>query len=246
MQYFVTVNGLAVHAEYDDSDIREIFLPLLRRWSERQRQAGKRLVVFLAAPPAAGKSTLAGFLEMLSRQENDLVPLQAVGMDGFHRRQDDLLSHTTVRDGKEIPLVEIKGAPITFDLPALRRHLELLHTQDVVLWPQYDRLLHNPVPDAIRADGEIILVEGNYLLLDLPGWSDLSVLADDTVSLQADPELLRRRLVARKIASGTAPKKAAAFVEFSDLANARLCLAHTKSAALRLQISENGRYTVIE
>ena len=245
MQYDVTINGLAVRAEYDDADIREIFLPLLRRWSARQQQTGKRLIVFLAAPPAAGKSTLAAFLETLSRQMPGLVPVQAVGMDGFHRRQEDLLSHTTVRDGKEISLVEIKGAPVTFDLSALRQHLERLRTQEVVLWPQYDRLLHDPVPDAIRADGRIILVEGNYLLLALPGWNDLSALADDTVSLRADPEFLRRRLITRKIASGTAPDKAAAFVEFSDLANARLCLAYSKPAALQLQISENGRYAVV-
>ena len=44
-------------------------------------------------------------------------------MDGFHRRQEYLLSHTVNANGKEIPMVEIKGAPVTFDLGALEKKI---------------------------------------------------------------------------------------------------------------------------
>ncbi len=42
----------------------------------------------------------------------------------------------------------------------------------------YDRLLHNPVEDAINIDGDIIILEGNYLLLDEEGWRDVADFAD--------------------------------------------------------------------
>ena len=63
-------------------------------------------------------------------------------------------------------MVGIKGAPITFDLDKLLRKLKELKEDPVCKWPLYDRLLHNPIEDKITVDGDIILLEGNYLLLD--------------------------------------------------------------------------------
>ena len=99
----------------------------------------------LAAPPGAGKSTLVSFLEKLSRENDDITDLQAIGMDGFHRRQEYLLSHTTIRDGKEVKMVEIKGAPVTFDLEKLTAAIEKVSSGEDTFWPIYDRHLHNPV-----------------------------------------------------------------------------------------------------
>ena len=80
----------------------------------------------LAAPPGAGKSTLLDFLEYLSKNTDGVKEIQTIGMDGFHHYQDYLLSHETVRDGKTIKMVEIKGAPITFDLDALSKRVQLV------------------------------------------------------------------------------------------------------------------------
>lgn len=33
----------------------------------------------------------------------------ALGMDGFHRRQEYLKSHTMMVDGKEVVMVDVKG-----------------------------------------------------------------------------------------------------------------------------------------
>ena len=86
-----------------------------------------------------------------------------------------------------------------------------------------------------------MLLEGNYLLLDLEGWGELSGYADYTVSLSADEELLRERLIARRMASGVEREKAENFVDFSDMANVRLCLEKMKNANLALEISHDGR-----
>ena len=67
--YTYEVNGFQIHAEYEEKDIETIFIPLLKKWKEMQKKAGRRILVFLSAPPGTGKTTLVQFLEYLSEQE---------------------------------------------------------------------------------------------------------------------------------------------------------------------------------
>ncbi len=240
IQYNTVVNGIEIHAQYTEESVQEIFLPLLRRLSALQRKKKGRVLVMLAAPPGAGKSTLASFLQDLAGKEPDITPVTVIGMDGFHRYQEDLLAHTTTRDGKEISLVQIKGAPETFDLGRLTERIRRVAAGEECGWPEYNRLQHNPTEDAITVKGDLILLEGNYLLLEQDGWCDLSESADYTIRIQAEEEMLKERLVERKILSGTEPEAALSFVEFSDLVNVRECLEHTKEADLTLVISADG------
>ena len=241
-EHEVIINGIKVTARYSNQAVNEIFLPLLKRWTKLQAKKGSRLLVMLAAPPGAGKSTLLSFLEKLSRSVPGLCPVQAIGMDGFHRRQEDLLRHTAVREGKTVSLVEIKGAPVTFDLERLAESIRLAASGAVCGWPKYDRLLHNPVENALTVDGDIVLLEGNYLLLDEDGWRDLSRFADDTVSLRAPEAMLRSRLIERKIRTGVQQEAAVHFVDFSDMPNVQLCLTKTMPAEIQLGIDETGEY----
>ena len=89
--------------------------------------------------------------------------------------------------------------------------------------------------DAISVSADIVLLEGNYLLLDMEGWRALSGYADFTISLSADEEMLRERLIERRTATGVKRDKAEQFVDFSDMANVRLCLEMTKEADLQLK-----------
>ena len=208
-EYRVRINGIETAAHYSERAVEEIFVPLLECLTERQRAAGRRILVLLAAPPGAGKSTLASFLEHLSRERIGLCPVQAVGMDGFHRRQEYLLSHRTVRDGREIAMVEIKGAPVTFDLEKLLSAVRRVATGEICGWPAYDRLLHNPVEDAVTVDGDIVLLEGNYLLLGSEPWTGLQQYADLTVFVKEDEAILKKRLIGRKIRGGKIPSSMA-------------------------------------
>lgn len=233
MDFHFINNGLPADASFSEDDVQNIYIPLLRHLAELQEQNQRRILVMLAAPPGAGKSTLAAFLAELSR-EKGMKEITVIGMDGFHRYQDYLMSHTTLRDGKKIPLVKIKGAPETFDLPKLTKFIRRVASGEIVKWPAYDRSLHNPVEDAITVSGDIVLLEGNYLLLDLPGWDDLSAYADYTIFVSAGEDLLRDRLVARQVQSGKSHDDAVSFVENSDLVNARLALEHSKKPDLML------------
>ena len=244
MEYRVTINGITADVRYADADIEEIFLPLLRQLNALYEEKQRRILVLLAAPPGAGKSTLLDMLCRLCAAHPELRPLTAIGMDGFHRYQQYLLTHTAERDGQQVPMVRIKGAPVTFDLPLLTQRMARIAAGEVIGWPVYDRLLHDPVEDAVTVDGDIVLLEGNYLLLEEDGWKELRRFADYTARITADPALLRRRLIDRRMATGVEAAPAAEFVDRSDMYNVRLCLERTGTADLTLHLTDDGRYTV--
>ena len=243
MEYSACINGYDIKAHYSEENINEIFVPLLKRLTKMQKEKGSRLLVMLAAPPGAGKSTLLDFLEYLSKTTDVVKEIQTIGMDGFHHYQDYLLSHETVRDGTTIKMVEIKGAPITFDLKALEDRIRLVASGTNCGWPTYDRNLHNPVEDALEVTSDIVLLEGNYLLLDEEGWRDLSDYADYTIFISADEDMLRSRLIERK-AKNTPLEQAKEFVEKSDMRNAIEVLLGSKKADLNLRINSDGEYEV--
>ena len=234
-------SGRAVEAAFSDGNIETIFLPLLERLTALRRQKGRRVLALLAAPPAAGKSTLAALLEKLSRENDGLDAVTALGMDGFHYPRSYLQCHAV--PGGSAPLLSVKGAPETFDLARLRAALARVAAGEDCPWPAYDRTLHDPVEGALRVTGPIALVEGNYLLLDADGWRELRKLADWTVAVEAEPALLRSRLIARHVAGGRSPEDAAAFADRSDMANVRLCREHALPADLRLRLMPDGSFT---
>ena len=244
IEHSVMINGIMVNAEYSEQYVNGIFVPLLKQLTKLQQKKGRRILVMLAAPPGAGKTTLLTFLEKLSRERGDIGAIQIIGMDGFHRRQEYLQSHYVQRDDTQVAMVDIKGAPVTFDLEKLTESIRKVAAGEVCGWPVYDRMLHNPVEDAIKVDGSIILLEGNYLLLDKDGWRNLSAFADYTISIRAEEEFLRERLIDRKKKTGVNEEAAVRFVDYSDMPNARLCLGKTKPADLILTIDTSGDYHI--
>ena len=54
-EYKLIVNGLNVYAHYTNANIKEIFIPLLKRLTKLQKEKSKRILVILAAPPGSGK-----------------------------------------------------------------------------------------------------------------------------------------------------------------------------------------------
>ena len=238
MERTFMINGLEVTAVWDEKTVKEILLPLLETWKEMQKRKGGRLIVFLAAPPGTGKSTLAAYLELLAKESADMPSFQAVGMDGFHLPQAYIASRTVWRNGREMSMLRIKGAPETFDVKKLSQALRDLQKRDVK-WPVYDRLLHDAVEDALCVTADIVLVEGNYLLLDEEIWRDLP--HDYAVFISADEERLRDRLICRKMRSGATYEAALSHSETADGPNVRLTLARHLSADLTLSMTGDGK-----
>ena len=66
-QYTFDINGHQVQAQYEETFIEEIVKPLMKKWEKLAYEKKHRIIVFLAAPPAAGKSTLAALFEYLAK-----------------------------------------------------------------------------------------------------------------------------------------------------------------------------------
>lgn len=236
------INGLPVEARYSRECVDQILVPLLLELTKRQKEKKSRVLALFAAPPGAGKSTLLAFLEKLAKEHEGIGSICILGMDGFHRRNAYLMSHTLVRDGEEMTMVRVKGAPETFDLEKLMERLMAVSRGENCGWPLYDRRLHDPVDDALTVDGDIVLVEGNYLLLEDPGWRELRNFADYTVLIRADAEMLRKRLTDRKAKGMPSYEEAECFVDFSDMRNVRTCLERSGGADLTLYMTGDGEF----
>lgn len=173
-----------------------------------------RIVVAIAGAPGSGKSTLA---ETLAATLNDRVAgiAAVLPMDGFHF--DDIVLN-------ERGLRARKGAPETFDALGLAHLLDRIrrNVEPEIAVPIFDRALEiaragaRLIPRTVR----IVIVEGNYLLLDRAPWSGLSF--DLSVMLVADQTVLRQRLLKRWADLGIDEQEAIRKIDGNDVANARL------------------------
>lgn len=229
----VVVNGLEVEAVVDHELIDGVLLPTLERLSARVRP-GRREYVFLVAPPGAGKSTLAALLEDRARH----LDLDVVGIDGFHHPASYLATHHVRRGDEQVPLSAVKGAPETFDVAGLARLLEAGRERPLP-WPGYDRVLHDVVPGDRPVTAGLVLVEGTWLLLDEPGWAELSAHSSFNVFLEAEPGLLRDRLIERKVRGGLSREAAVDFYERSDRLNVERVLACSDRSKVDLLLHLN-------
>lgn len=187
---------------------------------------GRRLIA-VAGPPASGKTTLAHTLH--EKLVAHGLPAGLLAMDGFHL-DNAILERRS--------LLSRKGAPETFDLDGFAALLERVHRGDPVIAPTFDRKLDKSIAGVfeISEDTSIIVVEGNYLLLDEPGWRDLRRFWDDVVFLDVPEAVLEERLLQRWRDHGLSDDAARSRAEGNDLPNARRICRHSTlpEGALRL------------
>jgi pantothenate kinase len=193
----------------------EVIRPLV------QKQQG-RSIVGICGPPAAGKSTLSTALAAA------LDGSVAVPMDGFHLANVEL---------DRLGLADRKGAPETFDAAGFVHLLRRIRAADQLVYaPSYSRTLHEsiggviPVPVSTR----VVIVEGNYLLLDKGPWSGVRDLLDLALYLDAPDDLRQESLVRRQLAKGLDLDGAHDWVERSDERNAAVIAATRDRADLIL------------
>ncbi|WP_155810900.1 nucleoside triphosphate hydrolase [Phyllobacterium sp. UNC302MFCol5.2] len=182
-----------------------------------------RLIVAIAGAPGAGKSTASAALcEAINAREPGAAIV--VPMDGFHL-DNAILDAMNLR--------KRKGSPPTFDCAGFEALLNRLrHIGDDVVIPLFDRKLDlaRAGADIVRAGQRILLVEGNYLLLDQAPWDRLAPLFDVTVFLEVDRLELENRLVQRWLGLGHNVGSAQQRALSNDMPNAELVLEESREA----------------
>jgi len=175
--------------------------------------SGQRKILGIAGAPGSGKSTLAQALLEQAGERAVVLP-----MDGYHLANAEL-----ARLGRAAR----KGAEDTFDSAGYVALLSRLRSQsgdELIYAPQFLREIEEAVAGAIPIppSTQLIITEGNYLLLDRGHWARVQPLLDECWYLDVDPALRVQRLIARHVQFGRTPEAARAWVMDSDEANAAL------------------------
>lgn len=187
------------------------------------QSARARFIVALAGPPGAGKSTLSGALLAHLGAGARVVP-----MDGFH--YDDAVLAARGLAGR-------KGAPETFDAAGFLHLMARLRGDEAdIAIPVFDRALElsRAAADVVTPAHRILIVEGNYLLLDEDPWRALAPHFDLTLFLTVPEAELDRRLATRWAHHGRDARAARAWIDGNDLPNARRVLHGSRPADLTL------------
>jgi len=189
--------------------------------------AHARTIIGIAGAPGAGKTTLAQRL-VADLVEADILAVH-VPMDGYH------LANATL---DRLGLHDRKGAVDTFDgwsYVALMRRIAN-DRDDPIYAPDFDRTVDEPVAGSILVapETQVVVSEGNYLLLDEAPWGRLAEIFTMTWFCEI-PEVVREeRLVRRHMTFGRDERAAREWVRQVDGANARLVQTRRRPADLAL------------
>ncbi len=175
-----------------------------------------RVIVAIVGAPASGKSSSVEALKTLLEDQMQLKT-QVIPMDGFHYDNAILES---------FGLIKRKGSPDTFDvdglLTCLARLRQAFDVCDVAI-PVFDRSMELSRSSArlIRQDTNVLLVEGNYLLLNQEPWSHLREYFNLTAMINCPMGTLRSRLFDRWASYQFSDAEIREKVECNDLINAQ-------------------------
>jgi pantothenate kinase len=186
---------------------------------------GERRIIGIVGAPGAGKSTLAELLRERIGTRSRVLP-----MDGFHLAASEL---------ERLGLSHLKGAPQTFDVAGYVSALERARNDRArtLYVPQYRRSVEEGIAGAIAIGPEvdIVLTEGNYLLLEHDGWNEVAALLDEVWFVDPPAEARRAFLEARHRSFGKSATQAADWVRTVDEPNAVLIRATRSRADLVLE-----------
>ncbi len=186
----------------------------------------RRIIIGIAGSPGGGKTTLAsGLVEELNRTSAGQAI--ALPMDGYH------LANSTL---SRLGLRDRKGALETFDGWGFVALLKRVRTErgHTIFAPSFERTVDEPVAGeiAIEDHHRIVIVEGNYLLVDAAPWDQVREIVDEAWFCATPEDARIERLVARHMYFGRTREDATAWATDVDGVNAKLIEATRHNATL--------------
>lgn len=169
----------------------------------------------LAGGPGSGKSTLAEALKARLGELLTIIPL-----DGYHYYRREL---NAMEDPEEAHTR--RGAPFTFNSTRFVEDLIKARGSGEGVFPSFDHAAGDPVEASIHLHNgpQIVLVEGNYLLLDTEPWCQLRKrVFDETWFLDVTVPECNRRVGKRHVKTGLTEEQAKLRVATNDSINAEL------------------------
>lgn len=181
----------------------------------------------IVGAPGAGKSTLS--LALWDRFGSAAV---VIPMDGYHyyRTELDAMPHATEAHRR-------RGAPFTFNAKKFVDDLTLARQTGSGVFPSFQHGIGDPAEDDIEllaTQHRLVIVEGNYLLLDDEPWCHLAAIFDETWFIDVRIDTIRQRLRQRFLEFGMSADAARDRVESNDIPNAKLIQQQCRPKANRI------------
>lgn len=186
---------------------------------------GKILVAVVGAP-GSGKSTFSKQLGAVIGASCVVIP-----MDGYHLKNETL----TARH-----ILHKKGAPETFDVEALLDLVKKVSLGENPSFSMFDRKKDAVIENAdiVLPSHDIVIFEGNYLLLDESKWAALQDYWTLTIFLDIKLETVKQRLIERWVDHGLSYEAAVQRAIGNDLKNANIVI--NRSASSDIVIDSNA------
>lgn len=214
----VTASGDVAMINLHTSFFKDLLVPLANRVCELVNttlaMGSQRIVICVSGGAGAGKTTICQLL-MAVLLHVHCIGSALISMDSYHHYNSYLDQHG---------MRHLKGSPQTIDSRAmLKDMIKVVHekTDSAILLPEYDRLVHDPVPGRCLVEPpnkhKVIFVEGLHLLRPEEEWTQMRELYTECWFLRFNRVWVqKRRVVARKVRGGKTEEEAEKYFDRVD------------------------------